>query len=173
MGIAPVRRGRSNHAAAQSRLAEHGARRCEQQAGCVGAPGRALAEMCKGGSACGSHRTAKCNAKGWERVTARNNISNCTGKCTMGSLARAGSEARPGSERRRPATGRRPVPSTGQNTFLPAHCGLRPPFTAEERIRSESESRVSPALAGAADRSCTSGWSLKCCDRITSDSSGS
>ena len=43
-GLAPVRRGRSNHAAAQSRLAAHGARRCEQQAGCVGAPGRAPAE---------------------------------------------------------------------------------------------------------------------------------
>ena len=54
----------------------------------------------------------------------------------MGSLARAGSEARPGSERRRPAAGRRPVPSTGQNTVLPAHSGLRPPFTTEERIRS-------------------------------------
>ena len=36
--------GRSNHAAAQSRLAAHGARRCEQQAGCVDAPGRAPAE---------------------------------------------------------------------------------------------------------------------------------
>ena len=47
----------------------------------------------------------------------------------MGFLARAGSEARPGSERR-------PVPSTGQNTVLPAaHSGLRPPFTTEERIR--------------------------------------
>ena len=40
MIIAPVRRGRSNRAAAQSRLAEHGARRCEQQAECDGAPGR-------------------------------------------------------------------------------------------------------------------------------------
>ena len=54
----------------------------------------------------------------------------------MGSLARAGSEARPGSERRRPAAGWRPVPSTGQNTVLPAHSGIRPPFTTEERIRS-------------------------------------
>ena len=54
----------------------------------------------------------------------------------MGSLAWAGSEARPGSERRRPAAGRRPVPSTGQNTVLPVHSGLRPPFTTEERIRS-------------------------------------
>ena len=43
-GLAPVRRGRSNHAAAQSRLATHGARRYEQQAGCVGAPGREPAE---------------------------------------------------------------------------------------------------------------------------------
>ena len=57
-------------------------------------------------------------------------------KCTTGSSARAGSEARPGSERRRPVAGRRPVPSTGQNTVLPAHSGLRPPFTTEERIRS-------------------------------------
>ena len=36
--------GRSNHAAAQSRLTEHGARRCQQQAGCVGAPRRASTE---------------------------------------------------------------------------------------------------------------------------------
>ena len=36
--------GRSNHAAAQSRLAAHGVRRCEQQSGCVGANGRAPAE---------------------------------------------------------------------------------------------------------------------------------
>ena len=52
--------------------------------------------------------------------------------------ASAGLEARPGSERRRP------VPSTGQYTVtvLPAHSGLRPPFTTrpsastlEERIR--------------------------------------
>ena len=60
---------------------------------------------------------------------------SCTGKRTMGSLARAGSEAE--SERRRPATGRRPVPSIGQNTVLPAHSGLRPPFITEERIRSD------------------------------------
>ena len=83
-----------------------------------------------------------------EKVTARNYYvssrgvetkHNCTGKRTMGSLARAGSEARPGSERRRPAAGRRPVPSTGQNTILPAHSGLRPLFTTvtEERICSE------------------------------------
>ena len=57
----------------------------------------------------------------------------------MGSLTRAGSEARPGSERRRPAVGRRPVPSTGQNTVLPAHSGPRPPFTTEERIRSDQD----------------------------------
>ena len=46
MDIAPVRRGRlrSNYAAAQSRSAAHGARRYEQQAGCVGAPGKAPAE---------------------------------------------------------------------------------------------------------------------------------
>ena len=48
VGIPPVRRGqrlsRSDHAAAQSRLAAHRARRCEQQAGCVGAPGRSRAE---------------------------------------------------------------------------------------------------------------------------------
>ena len=80
-----------------------------------------------------------------EKVTARNYYissrgvetkHNCTGKRTMGSLARAGSEARPGSERRRLAAGRRPVPSTGQNTILPAHSGLRPLFTTvtEERI---------------------------------------
>ena len=49
-----------------------------------------------------------------------------------GSSARAGSEARPGRERRN----RSPVPSTGQNTVLPAHSGLWPPFTTEERIRS-------------------------------------
>ena len=36
-----------------------------------------------------------------------------------GSSARAGSEARPGRERRN----RSPVPSTGQNTVLPAHFG--------------------------------------------------
>ena len=54
----------------------------------------------------------------------------------MGSLARAGSEVRPGSERRRPAAGGRPVPPTGQNTVLPAHSGLRTPFTTEEWIRS-------------------------------------
>ena len=57
----------------------------------------------------------------------------------MGSLARAGSEARPGSELRRPAAGRRAVPSTGQNTVLPAHSGLRPPFTTEERICSDTK----------------------------------
>ena len=56
----------------------------------------------------------------------------------MGSLARAGAEARPGSERRRPAAGRRrPVLSTGRIAVVPAHSGLRPPFTTEERIRSE------------------------------------
>ena len=34
--------------------------------------------------------------------------------------------------------GRRPILSTGQNTVLPAHSGLRPPFTStEERIRFE------------------------------------
>ena len=59
-------------------------------------------------------------------------------KCATGSSARAGSEARPGRERRRPVGGRRPVPSTGQNTVLPAHSGLRSPFTAEERVRSDS-----------------------------------
>ena len=33
------------------------------------------------------------------------------------------------------------VPSTGQNTVLPAYSGLRPPFTTEERIRSGGSSR--------------------------------
>ena len=36
--------GRSNHAAELSRPAAHGTRRCEQQAGCLGAPGKASAE---------------------------------------------------------------------------------------------------------------------------------
>ena len=82
--------GGKKHAAAQSRLAAHGARRREQQAGCVmtGAPGRAPAEMCggaawsarrwqaKGGSAGGSDRIiAKCTAKGDERVMDRNHTS--------------------------------------------------------------------------------------------------
>ena len=68
-------------------VAARGARRCEEQAGCVGAaPGRAPANMCgraawpagvlgNGGRAGGSHRIAKCNTEGQERVTARNNIS--------------------------------------------------------------------------------------------------
>ena len=101
MIIAPVRRGRSNRAAAQSRLAEHGARRCEQQAECDGAPGRpgpaaagragraplpyqrkcaeeslgTQVSLIKGGGVGGSHRNAKCNARGEKRVTARNYIS--------------------------------------------------------------------------------------------------
>ena len=54
----------------------------------------------------------------------------------MGSLAQAGLEALPGSERRQPAACWRLVPSTGQNTVLPAHSGLRPPFTTEGRKRS-------------------------------------
>ena len=153
MGIAPawVQRGRSNHNAAQSRLAAHGARRCEQQAGCVGAPPhpggnrrKCAAEplglqlsSAKGGRAGGSHRIAKCNAKCDSSHLYFEIKHNGTGKCTMGFLARAGSEPRPGSERRRPAAaGRRPVPSTGQNIVLPAHSSLRPPFTAEERKRS-------------------------------------
>ena len=58
-------------------------------------------------------------------------------KCTplYGSSAQAGSEARPGAERRRQAAaGRRPVASTGQNSVLPAHSGLRPPFTTAEQV---------------------------------------
>ena len=64
------------HAEAQGRLAPHGERRCEQQAGCVDPSGRAPAEdvrrsrrkMCggaawKGGNEGGS-RIAKCNTKG-------------------------------------------------------------------------------------------------------------
>ena len=57
--------------------------------------------------------------------------------------------APPESERRRPAAGRRLVPSTGQNTVLPAHSGLRPPFTTEERIRSVSPSRLAEKVAAA------------------------
>ena len=45
---AAVRRGRSNHAATHSRLIAHCARRCEQRAERVDAPGRAPAEMCGG-----------------------------------------------------------------------------------------------------------------------------
>ena len=56
------------------------------------------------------------------------------------SLAGAGSEARPKSERR-PPTPAGPVPSTGQNTDLPAHSSTRSPFTTEERIRSGSNFR--------------------------------
>ena len=45
----------------------------------------------------GSHRIAKCNAKGYERLTVRNYISRqntiVQEKCTMGFWARAGSEA--------------------------------------------------------------------------------
>ena len=85
-GLAPVRRGRSNHAAAQSRLAAHGARRCEQQAGCVGALGRARRRMCggpeplqvgpqvsdsesqaRGGRAGGSHRITNATRRAKER----------------------------------------------------------------------------------------------------------
>ena len=81
--MAPVRRGGSNDAAAQSRPIAPGARRCEKQAGRVGAPWRATAEnpLCprvskanlKGGRAGGSHWIANRKAKGEarERVTAR------------------------------------------------------------------------------------------------------
>ena len=74
--------------------------------------------------------------------------NHCTGKHTMGSLARAGSEARPGSERRRLAAGWRPVPSTGQSTVFPAHSGLRPPFTTEERIRSQKRFKAGRLVGG-------------------------
>ena len=53
-GLAPVRRGRSNHAASKSRLEAHGARRCEQQAG---HPGGHRRKMC-GGAALKKARTA-------------------------------------------------------------------------------------------------------------------
>ena len=150
--------GRSNHAAAQSRLAAHGARRCEQQAGCAGAPGRAPAEHGARVSRYGrrSRLARRCPRPrvgvrayhtGSQNATLRAQDGLRLGtifpgktqlyrKVYYGSLARAGSEARPGSERRQPVAGRRPVPSTGQNTVLPAHSGLRPPFTTEERIRS-------------------------------------
>ena len=41
------------------RLAAHGARRCEQQAGRVGAPGRAQAENVR------SHLASRCPRQGW------------------------------------------------------------------------------------------------------------
>ena len=142
--------GRSNHAAAQSRLTEHGARRCQQQAGCVGAPRRASTE--RGARVARSGRPSRLARRYprprvgvWAitqyRKMQREGLRDSEWpniyfgskhklykKCTTGSSARAGSEARPGSERRRPVAGRWPVPSTGQNTVLPAHSGLRPPF---------------------------------------------
>ena len=66
--------------------------------------------------------------------------------CTKGSLYTSCTDVykeRRRPRRRRPVTvmvtvaGRRPVPSTGQNTVLPAHSDLRHPFTTEERIRSD------------------------------------
>ena len=118
MGTAPVWRGRSNHAAAQSRLAAHGARRCEQQAGCAGAPGRAtagnvlrsrLARRCPKAGMGLSDRTGSQNATRSARSVWRLELyfetkHNCTENCIVGSMAWAGSEA--GSGRRRPAAGR-------------------------------------------------------------------
>ena len=75
----------------------------------------------------------------------------CTEKCTKGFRARAGSGARPESERRRSASGRPPVPSTGQNTVLPAHPSLRPPFTTEDLNpcrHSGHRRRVPPGSSG-------------------------
>ena len=53
--------GRSNHAAELSRPAAHGTRRCEQQAGCLGAPGKASAENVR--------RSSFVRKYPWPRVT--------------------------------------------------------------------------------------------------------
>ena len=114
LGTAPVRPVRSNHAAAQSRLAAHGARRCEQQAGCVGTPGSATVEnvrrsrlerrcpRLRGGSAGGSHWIAKCNAKGKEHVTVSDGLESAKHNCTQkqGCSNRESRESRGAKKRR-------------------------------------------------------------------------
>ena len=146
--------GRSNHAAAKSRLAAHGARRCEQQAGCVGAPGRAPAEHGARVSRYGrrsrlarrcprprvgvrAYHTGSQNAtrRAKEKVTARNYISR------QNTIVQESVQwvPWPGPARRRGrgvSDGGWP-PVGGQSTVLPAHSGLPPPFTTEERIRSQ------------------------------------
>ena len=126
--------GRSNNAAAQSRLAAHGARRCEQQAGCVGAPGRApaenvrrsrLARRCpRPGVGVRADHTGSQNAtrRAKEKVTARNYISRQNTMVQESVQWVPWPGPRPGSERR-PVGGRfrqpdrtpffRPTPAFG------------------------------------------------------------
>ena len=135
VSLSLVRRGRSNRAEQTSSASPSRARSRSESRGGVWVEVLAITH--------GS--IAKSIAKGEERVTANlyfkfeviqlytlAKVHNLT----MGSLA----------ARRRPITRDRPVPSTGQNTVLPAaHSGLpspsRPPLTTEERVRSRRAAR--------------------------------
>ena len=68
------------------------------------------------------------------------------------------------------------VPSTGQNTVLPAHSGLRPPFTTEERIRSVTRNcPIRARAAGPASRNMHNGRDICRCEfaELPSDLPGS
>ena len=78
----------------------------------------------------GSHRIAKMQREGLgtndDSELYFETQHNCTGKRTLGSLARAVSEARAGA-----SDGGRSAAVNGQNTVLPSHSGL-----TEGRVRS-------------------------------------
>ena len=139
MGRAPVTRGRSNHAAAQtrSRFAAYGARRYEQQAGYVGARPRTREGTCGKCAAAAlgpqvwftQDRKMQCEGLGACYCSALyfETKHNGTEKCTSGSVARAGPEVwqwpaaggQKGPELTEPA--RRPA--TGRVLGLPARGG--------------------------------------------------